>query len=84
MAQVIGINSASYPAWAYRWQCLEALFAIEELKQERAFLERVAAVNVKNYQLWNHRRRLAFRLGPDSAQQANATAEVHPSQFQTY
>ena len=81
---MIGINSASYPAWAYRWQCLEALFTIEELKKERAFLDRVAAVNVKNYQLWNHRRRLAFRLGPNSAQQVTATTEVQPSQLPRY
>lgn len=64
---VILINSASYPAWAYRWQCLEALYDDDAIKGEHHFLKRIAAINVKNYQLWNHRRQLAFRLGPETA-----------------
>ncbi len=67
VVQVININSASYPAWAYRWQCLEALGTSEILRREQTFLEHIAASNVKNYQLWNHRRRLAFTLGLNSA-----------------
>ena len=66
LSQVIDINSASYPAWAYRWQCLAVLSKEEDLRSEKAFLEQVAANNVKNYQLWNHRRQLAFRSGPES------------------
>lgn len=65
--QVININSASYAAWAYRWQCLEAVGTSEDLKSEQTFLEHIAACNVKNYQLWNHRRQLAFTLGLNSA-----------------
>lgn len=66
---MIGINSASYHAWAYRWACLKVLGSRDLLLAERKFLESIAAVNVKNYQLWNHRRRLAFELGPDFAQE---------------
>lgn len=71
--QVIGINSASYHAWSFRWECLLSTCSKRELKDERAFLERVAAVNVKNYQLWNYRRRLAIKLGPNSAEEVRAT-----------
>ena len=70
--QVINVNSASYPAWRYRWQCLEALADESLLQQESSFLERVAASNSKNYQLWNHRRLLAFKLGPKYAQEVRS------------
>lgn len=68
---MILVNSASYSGWAYRWQCLETLYADdwEAMRGEHDFLQRIAAINVKNYQLWNHRRQLAFRLGPETAHQ---------------
>jgi protein farnesyltransferase/geranylgeranyltransferase type-1 subunit alpha len=85
---VILINSASYPAWAYRWQCLEALYDDEAMRGEHAFLERIAAINVKNYQLWNHRRQLAFCLGPESAHQelefAGHCLEDDPKNYHTW
>ncbi len=37
------------------------------LAQEQAFTQRIADDNVKNYQLWNHRRKLAQVLGQDNA-----------------
>lgn len=85
---VILINSASYPAWAYRWQCLEALYDDEAVRGEHHFLERIAAINVKNYQLWNHRRQLAFRLGPGTAHQelefAGHCLEDDPKNYHTW
>ncbi len=63
--QVIHMNSASYTAWEWRWRCLEALAGGEAaLAAEARFLAALAADSPKNYQLWNHRRRLAFERGP--------------------
>ena len=74
--QVILINSASYSGWTYRWQCLEAVYRDnpEGMRGEHHFLERIAAINVKNYQLWNHRRQLAFCQGPEAARQVRNPA----------
>lgn len=65
-AQVIYINSADYTAWAYRWQCLEHL---GNLESEMAFINEMASRSPKNYQLWNHRRRVAFKRTAQHAQQ---------------
>lgn len=62
------MNSASYTAWEWRWRCLEALAGGEAaLAAEARFLAALAADSPKNYQLWNHRRRLAFERGPAHA-----------------
>ncbi|KAF8060026.1 hypothetical protein HT031_004964 [Scenedesmus sp. PABB004] len=65
-ADVIAANSAHYTAWEVRWECLLALGA--DLRREYEFTERVAEENAKNYQLWNHRLKLAKALGPDATQ----------------
>ena len=65
-AQVIYVNSADYTAWAYRWQCLEQLGSLES---EMPFIHEMASRSPKNYQLWNHRRRVAFKRGAEYAQQ---------------
>ncbi|KAL3139973.1 hypothetical protein ABBQ38_004260 [Trebouxia sp. C0009 RCD-2024] len=64
--EVIYINSADYTAWAYRWQCLEAVGGLDD---EMRFINEMASRSPKNYQLWNHRRRLAFKRGADYAQE---------------
>lgn len=64
--EVIYVNSADYTAWAYRWQCLEALGTFDA---EMVFIEEMASRSPKNYQLWNHRRRFAFKRGPSHAQE---------------
>ena len=50
---------------ARRWECLQALGA--SLAEEQAFTAAVAQENVKNYQLWNHRRKCAQALGAGNA-----------------
>ena len=62
-AQVMRINSANYTAWELRWRCLRALPEARTAEDEPAFLERMLALNPKNYQLWNYRRRFAFHRG---------------------
>lgn len=62
--QVIHMNSASYTAWEWRWRCLDAAgCAPEALAAEARLLADLAAASPKNYQLWNHRRRLALQRG---------------------
>ncbi len=45
-----------------RWQCVQTL-GPEALQGELGFTGRVMRENAKNYQLWNHRRLLALRVG---------------------
>ena len=67
------MNLASYTAWEWRWRCVEAAgCAPEALAAEARLLADLAAASPKNYQLWNHRRRLALQRGPAHA------AEVRP------
>lgn len=64
--EVIYVNSADYTAWAYRWQCLESLGKLDD---EMSFINEMASRSPKNYQLWNHRRRFAFKRGVSHAQE---------------
>lgn len=63
---MILLNQADYTAWQYRWLCLEALGS--DMQQEYVFAESIMRDNAKNYQLWNHRRKCALKLGPGAAQ----------------
>jgi len=68
-ADAIDHNSADYTAWQARWEALtrpgdgdgdaRAARVAAALREERGFTTAVSLVNVKNYQLWNHRRKLA-------------------------
>ncbi len=70
------VNAAEYSAWEWRWRCFVALDAKAGagkgrlVEIERAMMRRVATSSPKNYQLWNHRRKLAVycaeTLGKDS------------------
>ena len=44
------------------------------IEDELDYLSRIAVDNAKNYQLWNHRRRLAFYRGP-----AHGLEVCHPA-----
>ena len=69
--QVIDVNASSFSAWAYRWQCLEAAGLQENFEAEKVFLEKMAKASCKNYQLWNHRRLLAIKMGTEHAMEVN-------------
>lgn len=66
-ADMINRNSADYTAWQHRWDTLSALKA--DMQQECVFTAQVAEDSIKNYQLWNHRRKIALALGPAAAEQ---------------
>lgn len=63
---ILNFNSAHFSVWAWRWECLEALGALQTpsgVAAEAALMRRVATDNAKNYQLWNHRRKFAMLRG---------------------
>ncbi|KAI8465579.1 MAG: hypothetical protein J3K34DRAFT_525239 [Monoraphidium minutum] len=62
---LIGFNGADYTAWQWRWRCAQALGT--DLEEEAALTERIARDSAKNYQLWNHRRKVAGARGPGGA-----------------
>jgi hypothetical protein len=75
---VIHANSASYTAWEWRWRCLAGAPGCaggRSLAAEARWLADLAAASPKNYQLWNHRRRLAFARGPAHAAEARAAPQ---------
>eukprot|EP00798_Chlamydomonas_sp_ICE-L_P021427 gene21427-28392_t len=63
---MIGFNQADYTAWQYRWLCLDALGS--DLQHEYDFTDCIMENNAKNYQLWNHRRKCALRMGVSAAE----------------
>ena len=71
--EVIGINAASYTAWHYRRQIVAAIGA--DAAQDRAWLDKMAEENPKNYQLWYHRRWVVDVLG-DASHELAFTASV--------
>lgn len=75
--QVIYVNSADYTAWAYRWQCLESLGNLDD---EMVFIKEMASRSPKNYQLWNHRRKFAFKRGASHAQEVMQRSSTQPSE----
>lgn len=79
LLQVIRINQAHYSAWAWRWQCFEALLPdhAELLEQELRFLQDIATMNAKNYQLWNYRRRFAEFCRTDHADAVRLAETQH-------
>ena len=58
---MIKYNQADYTAWQVRWQCVVALSSTAVEEGELAFCQAILHDNAKNYQLWNHRRKLALR-----------------------
>lgn len=57
--EVIRLNAANYTAWAYRRKILVALDV--DFKEEVQWVNRIAAENPKNYQIWYHRKALVER-----------------------
>ena len=51
-------------------RAVQALGGVEaHAAGERQLMRSVATANPKNYQLWNHRRRVALALGPGQAEE---------------
>lgn len=67
---IVHVNSSDYSAWEWRWKCFifmnekNGTDAANLVYYEKEMMRSVATSNPKNYQLWNHRRKLAGVLGP--------------------
>lgn len=48
------MNAANYTVWHYRRKCLKEMKDLD-VKEELDFVERLATIHPKNYQLWFHR-----------------------------
>jgi protein farnesyltransferase/geranylgeranyltransferase type-1 subunit alpha len=70
--EVISINAASYTAWHFRRLVLVAVGG--DLAADRAWLDKMASENPKNYQLWYHRRWVVDLLQDPSAELAFTAA----------
>ncbi|XP_014206850.1 protein farnesyltransferase/geranylgeranyltransferase type-1 subunit alpha [Copidosoma floridanum] len=53
-AECIMLNAANYTVWQYRRDILKALGV--DLKDELKFIELMTNINMKNYQVWHHRK----------------------------
>lgn len=68
---ILQVNSANYSVWQWRWCCFlhflgeqDSVEGKEQLVlKELSLMQIVATENPKNYQLWNHRRKVAVERG---------------------
>lgn len=94
---LVHLNPANYSIWQYRAQVLMALCAVdsgqERLRNELAFLDDFAQVNLKNYQIWydellhrQHRRVIVSLLGDPSRELAftRANLEIDSKNYHTW
>lgn len=85
----IEVNAASYSAWQVLWECLlEGLAAGDSyrlLHAEMGHITEIGSENPKNYQVWNHRRKVALRIGRAQARSELAfTARVLSGDAKNY
>eukprot|EP00892_Ulva_mutabilis_P011120 jgi/Ulvmu1/8380/UM042_0087.1 len=62
----ITLSPSHYTVWQHRFQCLVETNA--DMDEEWNLCMAIANSNAKNYQLWNHRRKCALRMGPGNAE----------------
>lgn len=68
---ILHVNSANYSVWQWRWCCFLHFFGKEDsaeakeqlVLKELSLMQIVATENPKNYQLWNHKRKVALKRG---------------------
>ena len=80
-AEIIGHNAANYTAWLFRRRCLTELYGASAADGDRraweielAYTTEMAMNNMKNYQVWHHRRAVIEALNDGS--QVRAPAHV--------
>ena len=80
-AEIIGHNAANYTAWLFRRRCLTKLYGASAAEGDRraweielAYTTEMAMSNMKNYQVWHHRRAVVEALNDGS--QVRAPAHV--------
>ena len=60
---IISMNPAHYTVWLYRFSIIQAMKI--PLPEEIQWLNEVALDNLKNYQIWHHRRLLMDHYYPE-------------------
>ncbi|KAI9889815.1 MAG: CAAX geranylgeranyltransferase alpha subunit [Vezdaea aestivalis] len=67
-AHLVSLNPSHYTVWLFR---AATLFALDkDLREEIAWLNEIALIHLKNYQIWHHRQLLMDRLGDPSGEAA--------------
>jgi len=76
-AEIIGHNAANYTAWLFRRRCLTELYGASAADGNRvawevelAYTTEMAMNNMKNYQVWHHRRAVVDALKDGSQELA--------------
>ncbi|KAJ9143838.1 Protein farnesyltransferase/geranylgeranyltransferase type-1 subunit alpha [Pleurostoma richardsiae] len=75
---VISMNPAHYTVWLYRFAIVSAMGI--PIPEEIEWLNEVALENLKNYQIWHHRRLLLDHYYPSIASDPQAVRELAASE----
>lgn len=75
---IISMNPAHYTVWLYRFSIAQALAV--PITDEIAWLNEVSLENLKNYQIWHHRRLLLDHHYPTIASDPEAVAALARSE----
>lgn len=75
---IISMNPAHYTVWLYRFSIAQALAV--PIPDEIAWLNEVSLENLKNYQIWHHRRLLMDHHFPSIASDPEAVAALARSE----
>lgn len=71
---IISMNPAHYTVWLYRFSIVRALRI--PIPEEIEWLNQVSLENLKNYQIWHHRRLLLDHYYPEIASDPEAKARL--------
>lgn len=77
---IISINPAHYTVWLYRFSIVQALEI--PIPEEIEWLNEVSLNNLKNYQIWHHRRLVMDHFVPTIQSSPEKTAELAKSEQQ--
>lgn len=75
---IISMNPAHYTVWLYRFAIVQSLQI--PIPEEMAWLNEVSLANLKNYQIWHHRRLVLDRYVATLADQPAALAALAASE----
>lgn len=75
---IISMNPAHYTVWLYRFSIAQALNV--PIPEEIAWLNEVSLENLKNYQIWHHRRLLMDHYFPTIESAPDKVAELAKSE----
>lgn len=75
---IISLNPAHYTVWLYRFSIVQALGI--PITEEIEWLNQVSFDNLKNYQIWHHRRLLMDHYFPTLSEDPSKVAELAKSE----